>query len=368
MALNPNLYRRAAGLLGGVSLLTLALLSTADARAQGCVAVRGGGMCLLPHGHDGLTPQDSSLGGGDWLVGVSYRWLHSDRHFVGDEEQPQRQANGTEVINNSHFVDLSVQYAFTPRWSAGVTLPWVNSDRSSLYEHKGNASGERYHTQADGIGDVRAVAYAWILDPAKMPQWNLQLGLGFKAPTGESAATDTFYRTTGPVVDYVDQSIQPGDGGWGLVTELNGYWLFMPRATAYVQGSYLFNPQEMNDTPNRARSTYYSVTDQYFGRAGVSYVIVPKWGLSLSLGGRIEGVPVYDAIGGDDGFRRPGFSIGIEPGLEVMKGRYFAAVTAPVALYRNREQSYQDKLRTPPGHGDAAFADYVITVSFGVRF
>jgi hypothetical protein len=366
----PNL-RLALGL--SAAALTF-LVAPPCAHAQGCVAVRGAGTCLLPGSH-ATHPEDADLKGGDWLLSLSYRWLHSDRHFVGDREQKHRQEQGTEVINDSHFYDVGVQYAITPRWSTALILPFVHSDRSSLYEHKGNASGERYHTQAGGLGDVRLYGYGWILNPVKAPKGNVQFGLGLKAPTGESDATDIFTRNTGPTLDFVDQSIQPGDGGWGFVTEFNGYYEVLPQTVAFAQVSYLFNPENVNDTPTRIaninskdRNTRMSIPDQYFFRTGLSYTVLPKWGLSTSLAGRLEGIPVEDLIGDSDGFRRPGLTVSIEPGIQLMKGRYTLSVSAPVALYRNRERSVLDMRRNPPGHGDAAFADYVITTSVAVQF
>ena len=101
-----------------------------DAHAQGCVAVRGGGMCMLT-AHNSGEPEDANLRGGDWVASISYRYLHSHRHFVGDAEQPQRQVVlANEVINHSHFIDASIQYAFTPRYSVALTLPYITSDRS----------------------------------------------------------------------------------------------------------------------------------------------------------------------------------------------------------------------------------------------
>jgi len=72
--------------------------------------------------------------------------------------------------------------------------------------------------------------------------------------------------------------------------------------------------------------------------------------------------------------------VDIEPGIEIMKGRYTFNLSAPVALYRNREKSVADEQasayrlahpvpgQNPNVHGDAAFADYVLTASFAVRF
>ena len=92
----------------------------------------------------------------------------------------------------------------------------------------------------------------------------------------------------------------------------------------------------------------------------------------MSAAGRVEGVPVRDLIGSSDGFRRPGFIVSIEPGIEIMKGRYTFDFSLPYSLYRNRQRSVADELASAASgtdvHGDAAFADYVITASFSVRF
>jgi hypothetical protein len=341
------------------------------AHAQGCVAVRGGSCPFHPHDAEATGGE-----AGDWQVSVGYRWLHSGRHFVGDREQPQRQELGTEVINDSHFMDLSVQYQLTPRYSLQVVLPFVYSDRSSLYEHDRQ---NRYHTQAAGFGDFRLGTFAWLWSPEKAKRGNLLLGVGAKFPTGDEDATDLFYPTNGPVRRPVDQSIQPGDGGFGFTLEAYGYLQLFHRTAAYLQGFYLFNPENVNgvstETGTRRANPYeqvMSIPDQYLGRVGLSYLLWPAWGLGLELGGRIEGVPVHDAIGSEDGFRRPGFAISIEPALTLIKGKYSASLSAPVALYRNRERSVADERWSEDTgtyrHGDAAFADYVITFSVARRF
>ena len=48
-----------------------------------------------------------------WQFNLGYRWMESDRHFVGTDEQEERQEEGSEVINKVHLFDVSVTYAFT---------------------------------------------------------------------------------------------------------------------------------------------------------------------------------------------------------------------------------------------------------------
>ena len=235
---------------------------------------------------------------------------------------------------------------------------------------------------ASGIGDLRAIANLWLLDPVKHPNQNLSLGLGFKAPTGKDDAKDFSFRANGPVLRPVDPAIQPGDGGWGMVMEINGFTQIYKDSYAYLQGTYVSNPRELNGVqqPNNEPDftlgqlgyLYNSVPDQYLGRGGFGYVIWPKYALSLTLGARIEGVPVHDFIGGDNGFRQAGYAISIEPGISAAKGRYSITITGPIAVERHADQNTTDiRLSRKFGMtfgGNAAFADYLITTSISVAF
>jgi hypothetical protein len=95
-------------------------------------------------------------------------------------------------------------------------------------------------------------------------------------------------------------------------------------------------------------------------------------GFNSYLGGRIEGIPSSDLIGGSAGYRRPGYAVSVEPGIGFSKNKFSVFTSVPSALYRNRTQSYQDKERTKDTgnytHGDAAFADYLVNLVFSYRF
>lgn len=358
---NQNSIKQTAWRLAGVSCLLAGILIPTDAFAQGCVIARGGGGAMVMGGDGFLEPND-------WQVGISYRWLYSDRHFVGTEEQPQRQANNTQVINNSHFVDVNTTYAVTKRFWLTATVPFVYSDRSSLYEHDNLG---RFHTQAKGLADIRFVPSYWLFDPETTHRGNLSLGVGVKLPTGDYNATDTFQSAGGPIERSVDSSIQPGDGGWGVVLETQGFMHLAGNLSGYMNASYLINPREstpqLNPRQNARYGNLYSVPDSYLGRIGLDYAIWPSQGLSLSIGGRIEGVAQKDLIGGDEGRRRPGYAISVEPGITWIKGRYFASLTVPIAVERNRQPDY-GSLDGQTYEGDSAFADYTINASFAFRF
>lgn len=316
-----------------------------------------------------------------WQTTVSYRWYESGRHFGGrarsgafldgDEENVDREKFGQQMINRVSTVDITISYGITSRWNANLTLPFLFAERSSVFEH---TDGRRHSMYANGLGDLRFVSDYWLLDPHRHMDGNISVGVGFKAPTGDDHATDTSYRSDGRVTRPVDQSIQPGDGGWGLVLQLQAYQKVYAGLFAYVQGFYLIAPQEKNDTQTVMAdmqpinvATYNSIPDQYFGRAGLSYLLSPDYGIRVSLGSRIEGVPVYDLVGDSLGFRQPGYTVSVEPGLSWNGKKNSLSILAPVAAYRIRERSAAEIARGRPG-GDASFADYSILVSFTHHF
>jgi len=325
------------------------LLLPATGFGQGCVIARGGGDASIADGSNYLEP-------GHWQLNYSFRHFKSHRHFAGDDEQTIRSDQGTEVYNDSYFNDVTANYGWSNRLSFNLTVPTVNHDRSSMYEHLGNASGQRFSTQASGIGDVRLGGSYWLKDPAGDNRGNLAVGFGFKLPTGNDEVKDIFVKASGPVLKYVDSSIQPGDGGTGFTVSLQGFYHIQGNLSAYGNGFYLFNPEERNE------NTGFSIPDGYMVRGGLEYRIAAVQGLSTSLGLRNEGVVAHDLFGGSRGCRRPGFVVAVEPGVTYGKGRYSATLTVPVAVHRNRVTSYGATKA-----GDAAFADYTINLSVSMK-
>jgi len=319
---------------------------------------------------------------------VSYRWQKSDRHFVGDVEQTQRLTEHSEVINNINLLDVSVGYAFSKRFSASVSFPFQFATRSQGLRDTNQVIIARYFTEAVGLGDIRMLATAWLLDPDQNKKQNISLGLGVKFPTGEKNAVDTFqvFDTNSLQIvartKTVDQSIQPGDGGYGIIADIYAFKEVFTNFNIFVAGTYIAAPQEKNGVntfrydPRLKTGNPFeaemSIADQYLARAGFGYTFLPQYGLTFTLGGRIEGVPVRDLIGGSEGFRRPGFGVSIEPGLVYARKGWTASLSAPVALYRAREKSVPDNefevLKGKPQHGDAAFADFMVLGSIAKSF
>jgi hypothetical protein len=355
-----------------VLLSLLLVISLTPASGQGCVAIRGFSACGTMIG-GGIILQP-----GESLALTNFRYFESFRHFRGTEEETYRVEEGTQVINNSYFLDFSLSYSITNRLFANLTVPLVFHHRSSMYEHGGNPPnglGERHSTSASGLADIRLAAGYWLLHPENHHKMNFAVSLGVKFPTGNYEAKDLFYNQ-GPdrsqdIEAVVDQSIQPGDGGFGVSFEFQGFYMLSEHFLINGNFYYLLNPEETNGVLTRNGNSEFSVPDQYAVRLGINYVS-PVKGLAVYLGGRMEGVPSSDLAGGSEGYRRPGYVISIEPGLSYNLGSFAAFFSMPIAVKRNRTQSYEDKIRTEETgeyrHGDAAFADYLINASVSWRF
>lgn len=344
--------------------------------AQGCVAIRSNGNSC------------SNVKAGEykgWQMNMNTRYFKSYKHFVGTEEQKKRVEAGTEVINHSFSWDFTLTKTLNKYWSWSVNIPLLSNVRSSKYEHYGNSNTNpmaRNETKSFGLGDIRFTAYRWLLDPAKSHKGNIQVGLGVKFATGDYHVQDFFHKPgvngDSTVLGPVDQSIQLGDGGTGIALEVNGYKSFNHQWGVYGNFYYLLNPREQNGvstsrggatsaTNVRYFSHTMSVPDQFMLRGGANFMANK---FTFSGGVRVEGIPSSDLIGGDKGFRRPGYVVSAEPVISYMTKKANFYLSVPVALQRNRTQSYSDKLRTTPTNkvqGDAAFADYLINVGFSIH-
>jgi hypothetical protein len=351
-----------------ILLLIGLVFSISQAYSQGCIAVRHMA-CASGRVNNGI----STMLNGQWQFTTGYRYLHSYKHFVGTEEQTHRVEEGTDVRNWSHSFDFGLSYAVNDRLNIALNMPYNDNSRSSLYEHYGNSveanpERKRFFTYSRGIGDLRLTSTYWVLDPNTHVKGNFAVGLGVKAPTGDANAQGDFYKLDKNKKEYiltkaVDQSMQLGDSGWGASIEIQGYQSVFKNATIYYNGFYLFSPKSVNE------QTGLSVPDQFAGRIGMNYNILPKKGIALSVGGRVEGLPAIDAIGNSEGSRRPGYIVSIEPGVVWMNSRHTVAVSTPYAIVRNRIKSWSDR-QDPAGlrHGDAAFADYFVSATYSCRF
>lgn len=366
-----------------------------NANAQGCVAVRQmGGVHTLCAGGNSYNLQK-----GDMQVGLSFRKFHSWRHFVGTEEQKQRQNtgggigadgidHGNAVNIYSNALDFNFSYGLSNRVQLNFTLPWVSNERSQVLRQSAPVKDTfRYSVFARGFGDIRLSANYWVLNPETHPNGNVMVGVGVKLNNGKYNATDVAPQSNGTKrIAVMDQAIQPGDGGIGFTLEAQAFKKLSGRIFGFANGYYLFSPRESNGTfKSKADSglagyNIYACPDQYFARAGAMVVVGKQKNVDLSLAYRAEGIPAYDAFGGQVAYRRPGYVMAVETGVTYRSGKHTFSLFVPYNFKKNRIQSAADIAKqnmennkvTDPSQkihvqGDAAFADYSINLGYSFR-
>jgi len=304
---------------------------------------------------------------GDWQVGVSYRHLWADTWFVGTDANEAAAPGGRPLYLNFNSLDLSVTYGLTDRLALTLTVPFSQGTHSRFY-----SDTARHRVQAGGLGDVSVVGATWLWDPATHLKGNVSLGLGVKAPTGNNEATANNYFANDSVGrQFVDQSIQLGDGGWGIVLQALAYRALAPRTSAYFVGWYLMSLKEHTDVPAPASpllaGVKLAVPDVYSARGGLAFDVLPTARVSVSLGLRIDGIPMGDIVGGEDkSFRRPGYTLYGEPGITYRRGGDELTLSMPRRLHQNFKRSVIDRERNFAGGGD--LADYLIFFGYNRRF
>ncbi len=357
--------------------LIASLTFTHMMESQGCVVAHSVGEVGGPDSDGGyLAPNH-------WQLNLDYRHLYSFRHYVGSVEQVYRTEGKSNVRNRVNLFDASLTYQISPRFSVQGNFPLEFASRR-YYIGEGtlgpgvpgvNLVGD---FGLSGVGDVSFMGQGWVWNPKSNPSHNIQIGLGVQMPTGRDNIQNRFVAIPGqPAGTYTaDYSVQPGIGVWAIPFAVESFQAISKSTQAYFNGSYLVTPSETNGvanvsplgTPEPTQDAKVSAADEYLLQAGFAYMVAKVHGVTVTGGLRKEGVPAHDLIGGNEGFRRPGYAVSLEPGIIYSMKNGHDLITANIdrAIYRNRIASVPDMQLG--GHGDAAFADWLWLASFQHRF
>jgi hypothetical protein len=354
---------------GRASIASLALAASCLASrsrlfAQGCMPIRYTSPTLG-------APTGPAPNAGQWDVGFTYRQLHADRFYIGHDYRPDAAPGGLPSRIDISTVELFVAYAATSRFNINLGVPIAIGTHSRL-----QGDGRRHKLSAAGLGDVSLVGKLWVFDPPEHAKGNVALALGVKAPTGQSAKRGTWNTVTGTEQRPLDPSIQLGDGGWSTIVRAEGFQQVMKRTAVYAAGSYLLNPKAHIAatfvTPFGVTAPV-AVTDEYSAHAGLTVDALARRGLlEVSAGGRIDGVPVHDLVGGgDDSFRRPGYAMYVEPAVALRLSRPLSprgstfTLGVPIRVNQNRLPSALDAANGRAGGGD--FAKFLVFAGYAKR-
>ncbi|MGZ3924805.1 MAG: hypothetical protein ACXVBJ_13620 [Flavisolibacter sp.] len=350
-------------------LLGSCLLATLNVCSQGCIAVRN----ISGFGQYNLA--DNAFSTSDWLLNINNRYFKAFRDYKETHDQHTPPENENQI--KSYGMDIGITRLLRNGWSLDFSLPIASNSRTTNSEH-GGPNTPRYTTRSFGIGDIRITAYKWLLAATVKQKANIQLGLGIKLPTGDYKYQDHFHWNDSTVVlAPVNPSIQLGDGGTGLITELNAFWFLNSTYTISLYGNfyYMANPREQNGVPAslggkpipkivvEAGGAEVSVPDVFSMRAGANFNF-SQWVFSLGL--RNEGIPVHDLLGGSLGTRRAGYTLSVEPGLVFKMKRASLYAYVPVTASHAIKQNLVDKeisiLTHAPVVGAGGSGDYQVFV------
>lgn len=314
-------------------------------------------------------------------MSLTFRTFTAVEHYTGSRHEKDRERDGTNVVNRQKALDLSLRVQWTERTSVTLSVPWLIGSWSLPAPTglgPGEKPGPRQRQDSSGMGDLGLSLRTWLLDPVENPRGNFRVGFGLEAPTGRENVTDRYRDALGtnPRRRPVDASIQPGDGGWGGLLELHAFRDFAVgpserNVRLYATAAWLAQPRETNRTPSIATALYgparvpervrfNSVPDLYRVEAGAAMDLGAGFG--AGLGFRVDGVPKRDVIGGDGGFRRPGYSLALVPTVSWSTGDTTLSLSVPRTHHVRRDRNaFGDA-------GDATFADWSLLFTVSVRF
>jgi hypothetical protein len=335
------------------------IAATSDAFAQGCILFR---QTSPMFGTTGSIDEEV----GTWTITLTGRNSTADHHYNGTVRQIQRETEQTYVVNRQNSMTATIGYQLTPRISLNAGIPYVEASWG-IPSPRAGGPATRANENAHGVGDITTLARVALLSPSSGHSWNVLVGGGVKFPTGNNASTDMFPDGNGNnnSVRYVDISVNPGDGGWGMIWDLQGYKT-MGRYTTFSSATYMVNARDTG-APTRgtlvtaATTNVNTVSDQFVARMGTSVGVTRH--IAASIAWRVEGVPRYDLIGRSDGFRRPGVEMYWEPGVTVSAGRHAISFNVPIGYYYNRFTNPYTGAR-----GDSTFPEYVAIGTYSMRF
>ena len=344
--------------LAGALVVTAHIVSASPSLAQGCILLRQTSPMF------GTTSPNQEVG--TWNLTFTARNSTADKHYNGTVRQIQRELEQTYVVNRQNSLTATISYQFSPRLSLNAGIPYIESSWGIPSPRSGGPEA-RANENSHGLGDITTLARFSLFNPASARSWNLQIGGGVKFPTGNRNATDVFPDGNGNnnLERYVDISVQPGDGGWGLILDLQGF-KSMGRFMAFGSGTWLANPRDTgtasrgNLITNTSPSNVNTVSDQFVFRAGTSVTIIRQ--LAATIAWRMEGVPRYDLMGASHGFRRPGVTMYWEPGITVMSANgHSVSFNMPIGYYYNR---FRNPYTGNPG--DSTFPEYVAIATYSM--
>ena len=247
------------------------------------------------------------------------------------------------VLEGGDTLNLQATYGLTRRVNLSAEVPYT------LWSYWSSVvAGTRYYQHIHGFGDTVINGRVWLLNPEKNSKQNVGFSLGLRLPTGDSNYQVPYPDSKGNNIINrpVHPAMQLGGGALGVRLSAQGFRSFT-HFSFYGSGLYLFSMKKQNDTlalgaaMNPAGPTavaenvrYLSTPDSYQFAGGVSAPVPHLKRLSLSFGGQISGVPVWNVLTGTSGYRQPGYQVWAVPGATWDMGWATYYVSVPLRAHQ----------------------------------
>jgi len=299
----------------------------------------------------------------EWQIGIAVRRVATNRFFVGTHEDPTKAPGGQPLYLRLNSADVSFTYATSERLSFTIVVPMSHSTGSNVYPDL-----QRHEVSSTGIGDINVTGNLWLGTPAAHLKGNVLVGFGIKAPTGRNDVLGNSYDAQGNVSQKpLVQTLQLGDGGWAVQLQSQAFRQVSTRGSVYLSGLYSVSLQQHTDVLS-PEGSLWAVPDVYSLRTGFSYGIKAEPAISMSLGWRMDGTMVSDLVGGrTDYYRKPGYTMYIDPGIALQSGPIQFTLNVPVRVRHNYMSMLINNAQTVRG-GAGGVNDYVIYAGFSRRF
>ena len=203
-----------------ITCVLIILVKSLTCFPQGCIAIRN----LAGFGqfaHLGYAESKEK-----WMVNINNRYFEAWKFLQGKKNISPADA-ADNITLYEYTLNIGVSRLLNNGWSLALDVPISANTATSKAEH---ASGDHHSTHAYGMGDMRFTVYKWLLNSNKAHQGNIQFGAGIKFPTGNYHSVDYFYTNLNDKsfkeLAPVNVAIQLGDGGLGITTELNAFYIF----------------------------------------------------------------------------------------------------------------------------------------------
>ena len=279
---------------------------------------------------------------GEWQIQGSFNRYTSYEPFTGSEVQHDAIEADANPKTGGNSLNFQGAYALTRKINLTAEAPVI---LNSWWSYP--LGGTRQEMRTHGLGDIVIGGRMWLLNTEKSTKQNLGVQLALRLPTGDSNYQILYPNGAGQ--DFrmraAKSDVQPGSGGVGLRLAAQGFRRFRHFAV-YGNALYLFSLKEQNDThsilstlnpggpsavPENVR--YNAVPDSYLYHAGISVPIPGIKGVSASFGSQMAGVPAYNILTGNEGFRQPGYLVTVNPGLSLRTKYATYSIGAPVRVY-----------------------------------